>query len=76
MVNNKSDATNVEFAIKIKDEACLEEIKTKLANEGNILNSAYDAGEGRVVISTSKPWIDIQELLERSGYESALVGFR
>lgn len=76
MVNSKSDSTQVEFAVKIKNAACLDEIKAKLSNKGNVLNSVYDDGEGRVVIDTQKPWIEIQELLERSGYESALVGFR
>lgn len=76
MVSSNSDSTKVEFAIKIKDASCLEEIKAKLSNEGNVLESVYDDGEVRVVISSNKPWVEIYELLERSGYESALVGFR
>lgn len=76
MVNANSDATKVEFAIKVKDPARLEEIKAKLSKNGNVLNSVIDEGEARVVIETQQPWVEVQEMLEKSGYESALVGFR
>lgn len=71
-----SSATQVEFAIKLKDPAQLDEIKGKLSNEVKVLNSAFDSGEARIVIETEKPWIDVHEELEKNGYESALVGFR
>lgn len=68
--------TQVEFAIKIKDPAQLDEIQEKLSTEGEVINFVSESGEARIVIETDKPWIDVHEVLEKNGYESALVGFR
>lgn len=78
LLKDKDAATNtvVEFAIKVKDEACLEDIKEKLNKKGKIQEFVLDENEVRMSIATDDSWINIQEILEKNGYESAMVGLR
>ncbi|KAG5674867.1 hypothetical protein PVAND_004812 [Polypedilum vanderplanki] len=78
-MSSEENLTRVEFAVKVKDEKALNRVKSSLINEGQIaeknIESIVDAGEARIVCKTNIPWISLHEIIEKTGYESALVGF-
>lgn len=72
--------SKVEFAVNIKSPACVESVKLRLKEIGvksNEIESVIDSQnkECRMVIETTKPWIEIQESIESTGRRSVLVGF-
>lgn len=72
--------SKVEFAVQIKNPACVNTVKLKLKEVGvkdDQIESIIDSGnkECRMVITTSKPWIELQNAIESTNRKSALVGF-
>lgn len=74
-----TEPTTVEFAVKIKEPNTVQQIKDKLVNQANILESnikvIIEENEARIVITSDKTWIDLHETIESCGVVSALVGF-
>lgn len=75
-----SSVSKVEFAIKIKNSDCVETVKTKLGEIGvknDQIETITDGAnhECRMVIKTTKPWIELQETIEGTGKRAVLVGF-
>lgn len=71
--------TKVEFAVKVKGQECVDKVISKIISDAaipkNKISSVIDMGEARIVLETNQPWIDIHEIIEKTGFESALVGF-
>lgn len=72
--------SKVEFSIQIRGAQCVEVVKEKLAEinvKNNQIETVIDSAnkECRLVIYTSKPWIELQEKIESTGKRSVLVGF-
>lgn len=77
---NSETLSKVEFAVQITDATCVNAVKQKLMEVGlknNNVESIIDSEnkECRLIIQTSKPWIDLQEAIESTGRRSVLVGF-
>lgn len=74
-----TETARVEFAVKVKGNECVDQIKRKLIEEANIkeesIKSVTDDNEARIVVSSNKNWIEIHEIIESCGVKSALVGF-
>jgi len=74
-----TELTKVEFAVKIKSSECVESIKKKLIEQAKLseasINSVIDDNEARIVIDSNKNWIQLHEIIESCGLQSALVGF-
>lgn len=72
--------SKVEFAVKIKEQNCVDSLKAHL-NDIGIANDQIETitdkanKECRLVIKTTKPWIELQENIERTGRRAVLVGF-
>lgn len=62
----------VEFAVQIKNKECLEELQKVLKGSGIV---EIDEHEGRVVINTTRPWIEVQKTIEDTGRKAVLTGF-
>lgn len=79
---NSNTPAKVEFAVQIKSLSCVEHVKSKLRNSGvnddHILKTITDGDnnkELRIVIETNKPWIELQDTIEKTGRRAVLVGF-
>ncbi|XP_070497063.1 copper chaperone for superoxide dismutase-like [Chironomus tepperi] len=74
-----SETTKVEFAVKIKGSECVEKIKNKLIDHAKLsessINSVIDDNEARIIVDSNKPWVELHEIIESCGLNSALVGF-
>ncbi|CAO1335277.1 unnamed protein product [Diamesa serratosioi] len=64
--------SKVEFAVQIKNKECLEELKKVLKGSGIV---EIDVNEGRVIVNTTRPWIEIQKSIEGTGRKAVLTGF-
>lgn len=73
------ETTKVEFAVKIKGSECVDKIKNQLIQQAKLsessINSIIDDNEARIVINSDKPWVELHEVIESCGLQSALVGF-
>lgn len=72
--------SKVEFAVKINSLACVEAVKSKLKTTGvkeEQIEAITDGAnkELRIVIMTTKPWIELQDTIENTGKRAVLVGF-
>lgn len=72
--------SKVEFAVQIKNLTCVEGVKLKLKSIGVKEESIEAITDGtnkelRIVIMTTKPWIELQETIEETGKRAVLVGF-
>lgn len=72
--------SKVEFAVKINSLACVEAVKSKLKTTGvkeeqiEVITDGANK-ELRIVIKTTKPWIELQDIIENTGKRAVLVGF-
>uniref|UniRef100_A0A182KAL4 superoxide dismutase n=1 Tax=Anopheles christyi TaxID=43041 RepID=A0A182KAL4_9DIPT len=62
----------MEFAVQIRGEDCVDAIKKTLSDAGSI---SIDADKGSVLIETSVPWLDIHKRIEATGRRAVLTGF-
>lgn len=72
--------STVEFAVQIKGSACIESVKLRMKEIGvkqEHIETVVDSEnkECRMVIRTTRPWIELQETIEKTGRRSVLVGF-
>lgn len=73
--------SKIEFAVKINSLACVEAVKSKLKTTGvkeeQIEEIIVDGAnkELRIVVTTTKPWIELQDTIENTGKQAVLVGF-
>lgn len=72
--------SKVEFCVKIERNSCVDSVKQKLKDfgiRGENIETVIDSNkhECRLVIETTKPWIDLQEQIETTGKRAVLVGF-
>lgn len=70
--------SKVEFAVQIKGPACIDTVKLKLKENGvklEDIETIVSNKEARILITTIKPWIYLQEAIEASGKRAVLVGF-
>ena len=74
-----TETAKVEFAVKIKGSECVEKIRNKIIEQAKIsekcINSVIDENEARIVINSNLPWLQLHEIIESCGFQSALVGF-
>lgn len=72
--------SKVEFAVQIKSQGCIDAVKLKLKENG-VKSEEIEAisdtqnKEARILIKTTKPWIELQEVIETTGKRAVLVGF-
>lgn len=66
------DDIKVEFAVQMSGEKCAEKVRKALENVGNV---DIDLKLGRVIINSTIPWSELQDLIEKTGRKAVLSGF-
>lgn len=70
--------SKIEFAIKVKNSSCLDDVKLNLIQSGvetENIETICSNQECRIVVKSIKPWIQLQETIEATGNQAILVGF-
>ncbi|XP_055606780.1 copper chaperone for superoxide dismutase isoform X2 [Uranotaenia lowii] len=67
-----TDEIKIEFAVQISNPKCASDIRSALADVGEI---DIDMDKGSVLVTTTVPWIEIQNKIEATGRRAVLSGF-
>lgn len=68
-------STKIEFAVQMTCDACVNAIKSALANNSGIKSVDVDLQNQRVVIDTSLSTEEVQKLLESTGRKAVVKGY-